>query len=471
MGSTAVTGSTAIGGSNAQPIAPTADTATSATSPAPTATPFSVTGQISNVYTGGFLIQAGTGCGYLKVVTTSATQMSLNGQTLKSGVYARAWGTGSCATQIAASAVSLAASATGPFPTPSGAPATSPSAAPTTAPLTAAAAGTASSYTSIVNGQPWPSNFRPYSQYPWNDPLPANPQNVDAANTSRIAAYLGNVEHDFFASTTSADYSHPVYYASSSDPTVSFSCSSAQYGCNQSFSSLHIPAQARPAGGSDHHMAVIQPDGTEYDFWGASYSGGSSLSASVGAVSSVLTSGIPTSMSATSGASLAAGLIRFSEISSGTIPHALFIVLPCTTGVTYPGTTTASSCPDGAGVPIGTHMFLNLSDAQINALPASTAPSYLLPVLHALHQYGGYVEDTGCSGNGTESSGTPCVLFESITQYSSFGQTYPGAAFAAAHGYTNGGQSYVDPSGINWATLRQYMQVLSPCYAQGTCST
>lgn len=376
----------------------------------------------------------------------------------------------------------------GTTPAPSGdhgaAPAPSSSSAPKTtgsvsSPVTGSAVpaastpvtgGSASGYASIVNGQQWPLSFRPYSRYPWNNQLPANPANVDATNTNRLAVYMSHTETSTFPGQPgSNDFSKPVYFASNSDPVVSFNCGAAKYGCNQNFTSLHIPSRARPTGSSDAHMAVVEPDGTEYDFWQAQYNGGSSLSAGIGAVSSVLTTGIPARMSATSGASDAAGVIRFDEISSGTIPHALFVVMPCVNGLVYPGTSNGLSCPDGGGVPMGSHLYLAMSDAQIDALPSSTVPPAERPILHAFHQFGAFVLDTGGSGNGTEGSGFPVLSWESPTQYAAFGASFPGNAWAAANGYSQSGSMWTHV-GINWAALRPYMKVLSNCYSQGACS-
>jgi hypothetical protein len=449
------------------PITPAGDgtAAVTSTSPAPSATPFSVTGQISRLSANGFLIQARQGCGYLNVVTSSSTTTNLNGQKLAAGAFARAWGTGSCATSLTAVAVTLAVSANGPFPAPSGTPitstpttttgtgSTSPATTATTAPASLGAAGNAAGFAGIVNGQSWPASFRPYSaSSPWN--IGTNGRSQDSANSSHLQAYLSAT----YTSSLSApagpnDFGHPVYFARATDPLVTATCS--QYGCYNNNArvgsiSLRIPAQARPAQASDHHMGIVQPDGTEVDCWGASYSGGSSLSAGICSTTSVTTgSGVETP-SATSGAALAAGVVRFDELSRGSIPHALFVVVSCTSGVVYPGTSNARACGDGAGVPVGAWLHLTLSDAQIDALPSSTIPAAYLPILHALHNYGAFVEDTG--GSFSNESGAPGVwfMFEDQQQYASFGQPYPGASFAAAHGALS----------IAWSALRPYMEVL-----------
>src|SRR5207248_966266 len=65
---------------------------------------------------------------------------------------------------------------------------------------------------------------------------------------------------------TSDDYSKPVFFAQPTDPVVTLRGSS-----NSPISGyrINVPHSARPAGGSDHHMTVVEADGWEYDFYHA----------------------------------------------------------------------------------------------------------------------------------------------------------------------------------------------------------
>jgi hypothetical protein len=54
-------------------------------------------------------LNGGTNCGYVNVSYTSSTTIDANGYALAPGVYANVYGTGSCATSIAASTISLGA--------------------------------------------------------------------------------------------------------------------------------------------------------------------------------------------------------------------------------------------------------------------------------------------------------------------------------------------------------------------------
>lgn len=334
-------------------------------------------------------------------------------------------------------------------------PATNSSSAPvatTATTTTTAVSGSAAAFAGIVNGQSWPASFRPYSaSSPWN--IGTNGRSQDSANTSHLQAYLSANYSDSFATQAGPnDFGHPVYFARATDPQVTATCS--QFGCFNNNArvgsiSLRIPAQARPAQASDHHMGVVQPDGTEVDCWGASYSGGSSMSAGICSTNSIAGTGVETP-SATSGAALAAGVVRFDELTRGSVPHALFVVVSCTNGVVYPGTSNARACGDGAGVPVGAWLHLTLSDAQIDQLPSSAVSAAYRPILHALHNYGAFVEDTG--GSFSNESGAPGVWFqfEDPQQYASFGAAYPGSSFAASHGALS----------IAWSALRPYMEVL-----------
>jgi hypothetical protein len=290
------------------------------------------------------------------------------------------------------------------------------------------------SYTGIVNGQPWPADFCPYAANgPWNVGTAGRAQDTATSATLHNGTYLSGTVGISSSPPGAGDFSHPIYLAAASDPMVSISC--GQYGCwsnGQSVSSLQalVPSLARPAGGSDHHLGVIQPDGIEVDCWDTSYAGGSTLSASICTTGSIAGTG-SLDPSATSGAALAAGLIRGDELKRGVIPHALFMVTSCTTGFVYPGTSNASQCGGSAGIPIGAWIHLNMTDAEIAASNAGTQA-----VLVALAHYGGFVLDTGGSSD-------MWFMCEDQEQYSSFGESAPPCK-----------------GSVDWATLSAHVEVL-----------
>ena len=69
----------------------------------------SVSGTIYGVDSNTINLNGGTGCGYVNVTYTGATQISYNGYSLAPGVYAAVTGTGSCTTSFAASQIRLGA--------------------------------------------------------------------------------------------------------------------------------------------------------------------------------------------------------------------------------------------------------------------------------------------------------------------------------------------------------------------------
>jgi hypothetical protein len=371
------------------------------------------------------------------------------------------------------SAPSIPPMLSAPAPSASGAAAASASRSASAAPANAAPQATAadhlaSNVTAIVNGQPWPSNFRPFAATSAvNTPLPATPANTDASSTSKMRAYLQHASNPFYGVDDQAD--GPVYAAHAGDPTVALSITQSNDKCP---GQIQIPAQARAPGHGDSHMSVIEPDGSLYEFWLAKYAGGSTLSAAYcenvpgGITGPSLT---PSGQGVTDGNSAIAELIRFDELTNGTIPHALRTVLPCVNGLQAPiGTSKGVECPDGMGVAMGTRFYLDLSDAEIDALPSSTIQPYMRPILHALHRYGAYVTDTGFFSP-PESNNALNFVYESGLAYKAFGTTSPGAKFAASHGFANNGENWIDNNAIDWPSLAAHIVVVSNCYASGAC--
>jgi hypothetical protein len=226
-------------------------------------------------------------------------------------------------------------------------------------------------------------------------------------------------------------------------------------------------------------MTLIQPNGDEVDFWllgvSSNFTGGQVLctgNTSCGIVvyenatgSGILGSGVPPHGSATSGASGAAGLNRFDELARGVIPHAIAGGIPCVNGTpVYPGTSQATLCADGQGIPIGSHIQFTMTDAQITALKL---PSWAKAVLTQWHDYGFYVTDTS---SGVESTFKVVLGGESYTQYAAYGQPYPGIEFAKANGFSYDFVNQVYNGDLSsWPPLRDNVRVVSPCYAQQTC--
>ncbi len=329
----------------------------------------------------------------------------------------------------------------------------------------------------------WPAGcWRPYSEAsPFNRPLPAEPQL--APNSSAIVNQLmswgearglvvgqpeGNDE----------DYGHPVYYASPEDPLYTIHCTRWTHSCPIEGMQVHIPAAARPASGTDAHMAVIeQQNGWEYDFWQVHTQplppAGGTIDISHGGRTRWGTPGATGlgSGATAAGFGLEAGVIRAEEWASataegGAINHALFMSVRCTGGDSvYPAApgTTGQSCPiseRAEAPPLGTHFYLDMSAAQIDALPV---PEWKRPILKAMAHYGLFVGDT--FGGSSNSFG---LSAESDTQYRSLGLPglYAELGKEWGVGTYNGAYVFDIASGVNWA---RYLKVVEPCVAKGGC--
>ena len=212
-------------------------------------------GTVSGITGAGIVANCGQsnfaqGYGCLPVTTTGATTSG----TPAAGGYFQLWGDLSQLPNITAYTINYAAS---PFP----ATATPPPGSVATAapPLSVGGMPT--------NGVEWPASFTPFaSNSPWNTPVSANP--TYAANSSAvISAEFGSGNNQPVRDQEAGiyDYGHPIYYAATTDPVINVACN--MYCPSTYPKTMYMPAKARPALGSDAHMAVVQPDGTEIDMW------------------------------------------------------------------------------------------------------------------------------------------------------------------------------------------------------------
>jgi len=380
------------------------------------------------------------------------------------------------------------------LPVASVAPASSP-----TASSTASGGGeSAANYTQIVNGQPWPASFRPYcvnvvknpsAPCPLNNTLPDSGATLASGSGSIVSAMnaAGDLEFGFWHGEDSGGF--PVYTAKSTDPMVTVTCN--QY-CQASSVAINIPSKARPEAAicpGDCQMAVIEPNGTEYDLYGQSpaYSGGSTLSVIGLAWSSISGMGIdPNGLSLSApgngGGDVSNGTMMatlseptVAEISSGTIAHAININVPCESGQVFPGSN-AEDCVSNfgyTGPPAGSRFQLVLTNAQIDGTAANSigynaanTAAWERAILHAMHNYGAYATITCGRACGDRIN----IYMENGTQYAAFGGTWPVSTYNWSSPGNNGGVGSVPsnwrPGGLNWATA---VQIVSPCYALEQC--
>jgi hypothetical protein len=264
---------------------------------------------------------------------------------------------------------------------------------------------------------------------------------------------------------TSSDYDHPVYFAGRHDPLYLVHCTHSSWGrCEIEGARVRIPAGARPAGGSDHHLAVVdQARGWEYDLWQVQSKPprGGVLNASWGGRTPAgrLGTGLRSDATAAQFA-LLAGIVRAPELAAGRIDHALFVRVSCDSGrFVFPAAGLGKRCSDPAGAPAeGTRFQLAMSDGEIRALGV---PAWKRGILRAMARYGFFVGDTG---------GSPWdVVLESGSTYTSFGRPDPFVSLAKRFGAPRGDDDIASlglASGVDWS---RRVRVIDPCVSAGTC--
>ncbi|HEX2017208.1 MAG TPA: hypothetical protein VGN69_10970 [Solirubrobacteraceae bacterium] len=263
-----------------------------------------------------------------------------------------------------------------------------------------------------------------------------------------------------------ADYHRPIYFSGSSDPVFTLHCTEAWGVCPLEGLQVRVPDAARPAGGTDAHLTVIdQVSGWEYDMWQVASKpvGGGTLNFSWGGKTRVDGDGLGSGATAAEYGT-AAGNLRAEELASGQINHALMISVPCDSGsYVYPATKGGQSCASVGqsntnAPPEGTRFQLTLSDTQITAL---NVPDWKKTLLRAMAHYGMIVGDTGSRMG---------IIHESSLVYTAFGQADRWVSLAKQAGapFWAPDDVYVFniADGVDWA---HSLRVVAPCASQGRC--
>lgn len=315
----------------------------------------------------------------------------------------------------------------------------------------------------------WPTDcWRPYADSsPFNRPLGSPPRIVpnSVAIIDRLLSMGPIAELVAGVADTASDWYHPLYYSRPTDPVYTVHCTEAWGRCEVEGMQIRIPGEARPAGGSDGHLGVIdQVTGWEYDFWQVQGkpAGGGVLTTSWGGRTPITGDGLGSGATA-SNFGLAAGVIRAAELEAGNIDHALSVLVGCTSDTfVYPAEKTANVCADLTDAPAtGQHLWLDMTLATINDLPV---PDWKKTVLRALSTYGAFIGDTGTN----VSIG---FQIESGSSFTSFGVTDPMVDFARRQTdgviHDNDTWMFDMASGVDWAGR---LRVVDPCVAAGNCT-
>ncbi|MGH2837685.1 MAG: calcium-binding protein, partial [Thermoleophilaceae bacterium] len=168
----------------------------------------------------------------------------------------------------------------------------------------------------------------------WNTALPA-----DAPVDARSADYVSELQRQrglvpSYINTT--QYSVPVYTVPSGQPTVRVILDSqyAEPDLREAWQEVPIPANAKPAVGTDGHLVVVQPStDTMWEFWRAEERADGWHAAWGGKMTDVSTNpGFFTNPSNWGGTAtslpLLGGLIRLDELEAGRIDHVLALAIP-----------------------------------------------------------------------------------------------------------------------------------------------
>ena len=339
---------------------------------------------------------------------------------------------------------------------------------PLSDPVSATTTGCTSSVTwpngwgSWVN---WPdSTWRPYA-----DRSPVNqPYGDSTAYRANDAAMVVRARNNHamnpqWLPVGSNDWAHPYYFNHSTDPLYTVHCT--RYACpTMEGQQVRIPTHARPAGGGDAHMTIFdQSTNYEWDFWKSSVPSGSTLNVAGGGKMPVSGDG---TASAGNGANAANtglfwGTIRPEELA-GVIPHALSLVVYCTSGYVYPASGNARQCSSvgqsNTNAPPDGQLFkLAYTDAEIAALPI---PAWKKAIVTALAHYGGYVQDTGGAGG-------IGIQFQSQQTYASYGSSGGWNQFLGRPdviGSTNNVEFEIN-LGVDWSRLH----AVDPCVPDPGC--
>jgi hypothetical protein len=235
-----------------------------------------------------------------------------------------------------------------------------------------------------------------------------------------------------------AAFSVPIYTVAADQPTVTVtlrpgpdSVLAGGLALQRAWSAVPLPADARPAAGTDGHLVVWQPSTDRlWEFWRLAREGEGWFASWGGAMQNVSKDpGVygaeawpgarPGWGASASSLSIAGGLITLEDLELGQINHALAMAVPNVRAGVYasPARRSDGKTDDPLALPEGAHLRL---DPSLN-LSALHLPRVTLLIARAAQRYGIYVRD-GASNvtfyaqdptpTGTEPYGGPHGYFE-----------------------------------------------------------
>jgi hypothetical protein len=229
-----------------------------------------------------------------------------------------------------------------------------------------------------------------------NTPVSGSPS-LDSSSSGMVSNAL--VAHQGSANFADSNaWGIPIVSADTQSQTYSVGC--IYYFCNVAFAPVHIPTLAQPNAGSDGHLAVLQPDGSEMDMWlgqntASGWTSGERWLESASGPAANCTTYYGCGGADAAGFALGAGMVRPEEIAQGHIDHALIITTPYTRSgyAACPAEGSDGKNASANALPMGAHVQL---DPSID-VAALNIPAWQKVLATALQRYGAYVGDTGGS--------------------------------------------------------------------------
>jgi hypothetical protein len=244
----------------------------------------------------------------------------------------------------------------------------------------------------------------------WNQPLAANAP-LDPASARLAAHFASEAEEEGSAGTgpfvQTYSYTTPIYVVGPFQRTVRVAIDTDQNSTwvnslQHASNAVPVPADARPAAGTDSQITIYQPSSNrlweywdirwERDGWHARWGGAiDDVSNSPGYYTSSSWSGaLPVWGASATSLPLVAGTMTLADLRSGHIDHALAITIPYPRAgvVAWPaertdGTGSAAELPEGA------HLRLN---PRLD-IPAMHLPKIVEMIALAAQRYGIIVRD------------------------------------------------------------------------------
>jgi hypothetical protein len=242
----------------------------------------------------------------------------------------------------------------------------------------------------------------------WNRPSPADAR-IDPRSGTLVDAFDTQIALEQQAGggpgICTTVYSVPIYTVPASQPTVRVALEevSKSPALQAAWEAVPLPADARPAAGTDGHLVVWQPstdrlwefwrlvDGAEG--WRAEWGGAmQNVSSDPGVYGPEAWPGATRSWGASATSlSIAGGLITLEDLEKGQINHALAMSIPEVRAGVYasPAERTDGKSPGPLWLPEGTHLRL---DPRLD-LAALHLPRLTLMIAEAAQRYGIFVRD------------------------------------------------------------------------------